>query len=502
MTDQRQVCEDQATTTLELSILRKLPPLPLSVKVTYGAGELAAAVPASLSAFFILYFFTAVAGLTPALAGSVLLIGRLWDAVNDPMVGWLSDHTRSPLGRRFPWMLVGMVPLAICSVLLWVVPPVSSQLGLFAYYVLLSLVAMVAFTAVQLPYTALAAELSDDYDERTTLYGMKSAFSIGGSILGLVMAQIVFSRITDPKQQYVAMGEIAAVLAVVMVCICVAGTYRRYWQVQSIHPRLAARTTSRSLLAEIRSVFRNTAFRKILGLYLCGWMALQITAAMLPYFVDAWMGLSEVHFARMALAVQGTAIAMIWVWNRVAKVSDKRTVFMLGAPVAILALTGLVTVQPGQMAWMYSLGVVAGIGVATLYLVPFAMLPDVVDLDELQTGLRREGLYFSALVFLQKLGLAVALFASGQLLEWTGFIANAETQPAAAQWAIRLLMGPLPAMLLLGSLWFAARYPISRVRHQQILVALEAQRQQRIDNPIAAPTATSIHQTGQPDYPE
>jgi GPH family glycoside/pentoside/hexuronide:cation symporter len=474
------VCEDQPTIILEFNILRKLPPLPFAVKLTYGAGELAAAVPASLSAFFILYFLTAVAGLPPVLAGSVLLIGRLWDAVNDPLVGWLSDRTRSPLGRRFPWMLLGALPLAICSALLWVVPPVASQWGLFAYYVVLSLFAMAAFTAVQLPYTALAAELSDDYDERTALYGMKATFSIGGSIFGLVMAQIVFSQVVDPQQQYTTLGKIAAVLAVVMVGLCVAGTYRRYWQVQAIHPRLARSTTSRSLTADIRSVFHNPAFRNILGLYLCGWMGLQITAAMLPYFIDAWMGLPETHFARMALAVQGTAIAMIWVWNQVAKVSDKRTVFMVGAPVAVLAMTGLVTVQPGQLAWMYGLGIMAGIGVATLYMAPFAMLPDVVDLDELQTGLRREGLYFSALVFLQKLGLAVALFTSGYLLQWTGYVAHADAQPMAAQWAIRLLIGPLPALLLLVSLGFAGRYPISRERHRQILLALQTQRQQRL----------------------
>jgi GPH family glycoside/pentoside/hexuronide:cation symporter len=127
---------------------------------------------------------------------------------------------------------------------------------------------------------------------------------------------------------------------------------------------------------------------------------------------------------------------------------------------------------------MYALGVVAGMGVATLYLIPFAMLPDVVDLDELQTGRRREGLYFSALVFLQKFGLAAALFLSGQLLHWTGYDPQAATQPALALWTIRLLIGPLPALLLLGSLWFAYRYPIDRDRHRQILEALEVQRHQ------------------------
>jgi GPH family glycoside/pentoside/hexuronide:cation symporter len=184
------------------------------------------------------------------------------------------------------------------------------------------------------------------------------------------------------------------------------------------------------------------------------------------------MGLPEAHFAQMALAVQGTAIAMLFLWQRLARYSDKRTVFLLGAPLALIALLGLVLVQPGQVGWMYGLGVVAGVGIATLYMMPFAMLPDVVDLDQLQTGLRREGLYFSALVFLQKLGLALALFTSGQVLSWAGFEAQGSQQPATALWAIRLLIGPMPALLLLVSLWFAYRYPISRDRHRQILAAL------------------------------
>lgn len=458
--------------------MRHLPPLSLPVRLAYGVGELAAAIPASLSAFFLLYFFTTVAGLSPALAGGILLIGRLWDSINDPIIGWLSDHTVSPLGRRFPWMLAGVVPFAICVTLLWTVPNLGSQWGLFGFYAVLSLFAFVAVTAVQLPYTALAAELSEDYDERTGLVGMKSAFSIGGSIFAMVLAQIVFARWDQPKQQYFILGSIAAVLALITIVICVAGTYRRYWLVQKYRPVLAQTGTTPSLLTELRRISRNSAFRTILGIYICGWMGIQITAAMLPYFVDDWMGLSEIHFAQMALAVLGTAMVMILVWTRVARYSGKRTVFMLGAPLAMLGLFGLYTVQPGQLVWMYTLGAVTGAGVATLYMVPFAMLPDVIDLDELQTGLRREGLYFSAIVFLQKLGLAAALFLSGQLLALTGYTTTAVTQPATTLLTIRLLMGPLPAVFILFSLIFAAQYPITRTRHQEILMALQEKRRQ------------------------
>jgi Na+/melibiose symporter-like transporter len=135
---------------------------------------------------------------------------------------------------------------------------------------------------------------------------------------------------------------------------------------------------------------------------------------------------------------------MVVVWERVAKFSDKRTIFLLGAPLSILALIALLTLQPGNVRMMYLLGMFAGMGVATLYMVPFSMLPDVVDLDELETGLRREGLYFSAVVFLQKVGIAIALFASGTLLDLTGFVANADNQPGLALWTIRLLIGHCP----------------------------------------------------------
>jgi len=211
------------------------------------------------------------------------------------------------------------------------------------------------------------------------------------------------------------------------------------------------------------------------------------------------MGLPESHFARMALTVQGTAIAMVIVWERVARLSGKRTVFLLGAPLAVLALSALITLQPGEVFMMYVLGVFAGMGVATMYMVPFSMLPDVVDLDELETGLRREGLYFSAVVFLQKLGIAVALFASGSFLGLTGFAADAESQPLAVLWAIRLLIGPLPAILLLGSLWFAYRYPINRRCHQQILLALQDKRLQTQQSPL--PPSNLNQPTAGPEGP-
>lgn len=454
-----------------------LPPLTLQVKLAYGVGELAAAIPASLAAFFMLYFFANVAGLSPGLAGLIFLLGRFWDGFNDPIIGWLSDRTHSTLGRRYPWMLLGVVPLAVASMLLWRVPAVGEG-ARFVYYLLVSCLLSLVMTAVQLPFTALAAELTDDYDERTSLMGAKSAFSLGGSILGIALAQLIFMTVEDLQRKYELLGVISGAIAVFAVGLCVLGTYQRYWFMQTQRGMLVSRPRPQqtSLLEQLRGIWVNPIFRRVLGLYLFAWVGIQVAAAMLPYFVDAWMGLPEIHFTRMALVVQTSAILAMFGWNWLGRRSDKRTLFLIGAPLAMLSLLLFVRVQPQQVGWMYVLGLTAGLGIATLYMVPFAMMPDVIDLDELTTGERREGLYFSAVVFLQKLGLAISLYLSGQILQWTGFTASAAAQSASALWAIRLLLGPVPALMILVSTLFAVGYPLTRERHQKVLASLHKRR--------------------------
>ncbi len=142
-----------------------------------------------------------------------------------------------------------------------------------------------------------------------------------------------------------------------------------------------------------------------MGIYLCSWLSVQTIAAILPYFVVNCMNLSEAHFTRMAIGVQGTALMMMMVWNFLSHRLGKRTIYLMGIPFTILAEILLFFLQPGQITLMYVIAIMAGIGIATAYLVPWSMLPDVVDLDQLKTGERREGIFFALVVQLQKLAL-------------------------------------------------------------------------------------------------
>jgi GPH family glycoside/pentoside/hexuronide:cation symporter len=468
--------------------------LSLPTKLAFGAGDLGPAITANIQVIFLLIFLTNVAGMSASLAGSILMIGKIGDAINDPFIGILSDRTQSPIGRRLPWLIYGAIPFGFFFILQWIVPRFSSdpgmnQWGLFWYYVAIAIVFNIFYTIVNLPYTALTAELTQDYDERTSLNSFRFAFSIGGSILSLIVALVIFSFVkTNSAQQYLVLAIICAVLSVLPLYWCVLGVRQRAIALerqrqQQVVDDQSATTTSLPYLQQLRIAFSNRPFLFVIGIYLFSWLAVQNTVSIIPFFIKSWMGLSDAVFTQVILAVQVTALAMLFVWSRVSQRIGKKAVYFMGMSLWIIAQFGLFFLQPGQIGWMYFLAVLCGFGVSTAYLIPWSMLPDVIELDELQTGQRREGIFYGFMVLLQKIGLALGLFLVGQILDAAGFIETVSgqpdpIQPESALNAIRVLIGPLPAIVLICGLVLAYFYPITREVHAQIVLKLRERKQQ------------------------
>jgi glycoside/pentoside/hexuronide:cation symporter, GPH family len=467
------------------------PPVPskmtFGTKLAYGAGDIGPAITAMILLSYLSPFLTDVAHLSPQLAGQSQLVGKVWDAINDPIVGTMSDRgeifgerIRQKWGRRYPWMLVGAIPFGIFFFLQWVVPFGGDRQGeLFAFYTLISILFNTFYTVVNLPYTALTAELTQDYNERTSLSTFRFTFSIGGSILALLIARAVFQSSLAPGQQYLTMGAICAAITVLPLFWSVFGTRRHAEQVAIDHPTEKAPVTI-PIGQQIKLAFANRPFLYVVGIYLCSWFSLQLTAAVIPYFVVYWMRLPQKDSPLVMLAVQGTALAMLSVWNIISQKLGKKVVYFMGTSLWIIAQAGLFLLQPGQIAWMYLLAILAGCGVSTAYLIPWSMLPDVIELDELNTGQRREGIFYSFMVFLQKICLGVAVAAVMQSLDWTGYVAPqngvvVEQFPAVLT-AMRWAIGPIPTLSLMGGLVCAYFYPITKERHQQILLELAARK--------------------------
>lgn len=449
--------------------------LSFKTKLAYGAGDMGPGITATLLGFSLLFFLTNVAGLNPGLAGSVLLIGKISDAINDPIIGVLSDRTTSRWGRRHSWMLWGSIPFGLFFALQWIVPHFSAnteinQWALFAYYTLIAVFFNIAYTAVNLPYTALTPELTQDYNERTSLNSFRFAFSISGSILALAIGGLSSNWFENPSQQYLVIGLGCAVLSVLPLYWCVWGTEERY----------TSETAEQiPILEQVKVALSNRPFLFVIGIYLCSWLAFQLTAAIIPYYVTSWM--KQDAYFRVALLVQVVAIIMLFVWSNVSERIGKRMVYFMGMSLWIIAQSGLFFLQPGQIVGLYVLSMMAGVGVATAYLIPWSMLPDVIELDELKTGKRREGIFYAFMVFLQKMGLALGLFLVSLALENTGFISSTSSealpiQPDSALLAIRIAIGPLPTLILLVGLLLAYFYPISREVHAEILLKLRERR--------------------------
>lgn len=458
--------------------------LNLKTKLAYGAGDLGPAITANISVFFLLIFFTNVAGIPAGLAGSILLIGKVWDAVNDPIVGVLTDKTKSPRwGRRLPWLLYGAIPFGAFFFLQWVVPQFAADRttqmwSLFWYYVAIGVVSQVFYTVVNLPYTALTPELTQDYDERTSLTSFRFGFSIGGSVLSLILAQVIFSKIADRSSQYLVLAAVCGVISVSSLYWCVFGVRDRVLAFE------AKRTEVESLPSipigeQLKIVFSNRPFLFVIGIYLCSWLAVQLTASIIPYYVVNWMRLKESDVPTVLIGVQGTALLMLFVWGVLSKRLGKKAVYFMGMSLWIIAQAGLFLLQPDQIGLMYVLAILAGFGVSTAYLIPWSMIPDVIELDELNTGQRREGIFYAFMVFLQKLGLALGLYLVGTALETSGFkeaVSGQSTlpiQPDSALQAIRFAVGPLPMIALICGLVLAYFYPLTREVHAEILLKLK-----------------------------
>jgi glycoside/pentoside/hexuronide:cation symporter, GPH family len=467
-------------------------PLSFWTKMAYGAGDLGPAITANIVVVFLLVFFTNVAGLDPGLAGSILLIGKIWDAINDPMVGALSDRTESKWGRRLPWILWGAIPFGFFFFLQWVVPnfsnnPSTNQWGLFWYYVVISIFSNAFYTVVNLPYTALTPELTQNYDERTSLNSFRFAFSISGSILSLIIALVLFGVFpNDPIKQYLLIGGVCAVLSVLPLYWCVFGIRKRVLEGEARRLANPSPPQTMSYVQQLKVAFRNRPFLYVVGIYLCSWLAVQNTVAIIPYFVQNWMGLTAQDFTKVVIAVQVTGLVMLFVWTAVSRRVGKRAVYFMGMSLWVIAQIGLFLLQPGQVVGMYILAVMAGFGVSTAYLVPWSMIPDVIELDELNTGQRREGLFYGYMVLLQKVALAIGVFLVGQALQVSGFLKTTAgqpipTQPESALWAIRLMIGPIPAVILIIGLVLAYFYPITREVHAEILLKLQERKRQGLE---------------------
>jgi len=440
--------------------------LPTRFKMLFSTGDLSTSIPLAILMFFQLYFLTDVARLRPDYAGWAVGLPRLWDAVNDPLIGMLSDRLRTRWGRRRVLLLFGAVPLGLSFMLMWYVPPFG-QAGLAIYYAITFIVFDTAFTVVHVGYNALTPELTSDYDERSSLNGYRMMFSIGGTLGAIILATVLGWFISDARLLFSILGVGLGLASILPPLIVFNITHEKSSEEQ---PEPLSWGQSMKL------TLGNQPFRLVMGLYLLAWTTASILAAMLVYFANYRLRIPE-QANYFVLIAEGSAIFFIPFWVWVAQKLDKRRAFILGTLTWIGVLLGISALPADAIILAYLLAALSGSGIATAYVLPWAMIPDIIEHDQVQTGQRREGSYYAFASFFQKLATALALWGMGQALAYTGYITPDASgalplQPESAVQAIRFFTGPVPAVLLILAVVFAWNYPITRESHQATLQTL------------------------------
>jgi GPH family glycoside/pentoside/hexuronide:cation symporter len=446
----------------------KLSPL---TKLAFGVGDLGPAIVAAINGFFLNAFLLDVAGLRPAVAGAIFLIVKIWDAVNDPIMGTLTDRTRTRWGRRRPWLLFAAIPFGLFFFLQWIVPPLD-DFGKFWYYLVVAMLLDAAYTAVNVPYAALTPELTHDYDERTSLSSYRFSFSILGGVLAAFLHTIIVGAFANVFTGYAVSAAIWAFFLIIPNFITFAFTRESHFKEE--------RPQGPGFIKGLRVAFANRAFIYVTLIYMLSWLSIQFVQTNLILYVKYWIG-AESQFGTLVLAVQVSSFLFLLLWARVSHRIGKQSTYYIGMTFWIAVEIVLFFVQPGQVPLLFVLAILAGAGVSIGYLIPWSMLPDVIELDELQTGQRREGVFYGFFVFLQKFGISLGLALSNFALEAAGYVnqvpgSEAPVQPPSVLMALRIFVSLVPALILLTSFLVVRAYPITREKHAQMRLELARRR--------------------------
>ncbi len=453
--------------------------VPRLTKIFYGTGDWGVATFNTLRQIFYAIFLTDVVGLEPRLASFAVLIGVIWDAINDPLVGVLSDKVRSRWGRRRPFLLLFAVPYGAAFFILWWTPPWQSQVMLMVHMMFAYALSDTLQTLVVVPYHALTPELTSDYDERTSLASYRMFFNFIASIITAVTAPMIVDATVKAggtqQQGYVLVSVIFGVSSIIPYLLIFFTVRER--------PADSHTTELISLRETLHTAWGNIPFRYATAIYMLNWVTFDLVGVLLPYFLVYWIAQGNLLAVvpGFGLPIESvvlglmliTAVFVLPLWTWLAQRLGKRIAYIIGIAFWAVLMALIIFVPPMNYTLVVVMSVLIGISVSAAHVLPDAIFPDVIDWDELRTGTRHEGIYYGIKNFTRKLATAFAIFLTLQVLGRVGYQSPPDgvtqfAQSGSVLWAIRILTGPVCVLLLLSVIVVTWLYPLDRHRYQRI----------------------------------
>lgn len=441
-------------------------------KIIYGSGDFGYSLNNSIIAALFPIFMMDVVGVAPALAAAALFIGRSWDYINDPLIGYLSDRTRTRWGRRRPWLLFGAIPFALTFIVLWIKPAfVTSQTGLLIFYAAAYLIYEASATTVYMPYFALTPELTQDYDERTQLTSFRMLFNIVGGLVAYTIPMLVIgSMIPENANRVVLMAIIFGALAAFPYLLVFFGVREKKEYTEQVQPKFRD---------SLKAVRKNKPFFFAAMIYLFTWITIILLETNFMFYIKYVVKRGDQSSIVMGVFFISAIFALPF-WNWISKKGNKRKAYIIGVSFWAVTMCSLILVTPTTPFWiLLVMCVLAGVGLSAAQVLPWAIIPDAIEWDEYQTGERHEGIFYSLITLLGKVANSVAVPLSLLLLEFSGYIPNAIEQPKSALLGLKIVIGPVSAALLAAGIFFAIFYPLSREKYAHVVTELEKRREEK-----------------------
>jgi Na+/melibiose symporter-like transporter len=431
----------------------------------YGSGNFGFALLGLVVAVNLQFFYTDTVGLAAGYVSWALLFARCLDAFFDPVMGYVSDRTHTRMGRRRPWLLAAALPLALAFYALFAPPdfgdPAGHQAAILAYMTGFYTLTFCLWTVGAIPYYSLGAELSDDYHERTRIISVRELFALAGLLAATILpAYLIYSR--GGREGYASMGAVLGIgIAVFMVASGLAVRERPEFQGR---PAL-------SPYAGVAETFRNPHFRPLLAAFTLAAIAAAVPAVLVIYVsvyiigtppwweaaIPGWLPTWSYYL----LLYFGCGVLSLPIWTRCAGRYGKRATWAISLVLAMATSAACFWLDDGTVGLFSALLVFGGASFGNMLALPPSMVADVIDWDEANTSLRREGAYFAVWGFARKLGDAVTAFVALQLLEHVGYLPGQPQTGSVKLWML-VMYSWFPALFYALALVALARFRFTR----------------------------------------
>ena len=432
----------------------------MASRMMYGMGEFFnGGAFVIINSFFTVFLIKAM-GMPAALAGLVPLVGHIWDAITDPIMGSITDRTTSRFGAKRFYILIGSFATALTFIVLWIPSPASSPGAMFAFYILMYCLFSTGSTILMVPYNGLLPDMIDDYTLRSKFSNVRMIWStLGSMVCGLVPTFLITD--TTKASLYMRCAVLFGLLFLITTLVTFAGT----WENQ----KEPVRTSVRDSFAQSISVFRCRSFRLFIGIYLTGQCGMDFVSGMAVYYVQDVLNGYENHYVTylMAALIVSQLIGML-IWGPVMAKTSKRTTILIGAPIRILCTLGLIpfSYEGASIFPILLMAVGIGIGNAATLTSIFAIMADMPDVDELVSSVHRPGIVSGMSTFARKVSSGLSAGAIGLLLSLVGYneklASEGMRQTAATNTGISVIFILAPVILVCLLFYFGYRFPIKQ----------------------------------------